>query len=449
MTTTDIFSPAAEAERANRKRVGEIMTGLKGIAAAAGDRPLTKAQAIDFETLQREAAALRAALGEPITVTDRSDMGELVKAVIAEHDAWSEADNQRRLNEGMRLSMASFGYGSQQASDVRVLRPDQKLAEYAGGAPMVGFDHYVKGLVTGDWRGIPDEYKAMSVGSDPSAGYLVPSPLSAALIDRARNQAVIFRAGALTVPMTSNTLTISRLAADPSAGWHQENAVIAASDPTLEAVTLRARTVVAVVKGSVELFEDAIDIENTLEKAITAALALEMDRAALRGTGASGEPLGVVNQAGVSVTGSIGAPTSYVAFADTPALTLRNANAAEPYSFISSPRTFNKLGVLVTGITSDLTRLAPPPDWNGFQKFPTNQIPVNLGGGTNETECYIGDFRQMIVGMRTNLTIEATRVAADSTSSAFSNLQVWIRAYLRMDVALAHPNHFAVLTGVL
>jgi hypothetical protein len=54
-----------------------------------------------------------------------------------------------------------------------------------------------------------------------------------------------------------------------------------------------------------------------------------------------------------------------------------------------------------------------------------------------------------MIGLRTNLVMEVSRVAADGTDSAFANGQVWIRAYLRADVQLAHPKAFNVLTGIL
>jgi hypothetical protein len=47
------------------------------------------------------------------------------------------------------------------------------------------------------------------------------------------------------------------------------------------------------------------------------------------------------------------------------------------------------------------------------------------------------------------LVLEVSRVAADATNSAFANGQFWIRAYLRADIALAHPKAFNVLTGIL
>jgi hypothetical protein len=54
-----------------------------------------------------------------------------------------------------------------------------------------------------------------------------------------------------------------------------------------------------------------------------------------------------------------------------------------------------------------------------------------------------------MIGMRTNLVLEISRQAADSTGSAFANLQVWIRAYRRANVQLAHPAAFVVLNGIL
>ena len=74
---------------------------------------------------------------------------------------------------------------------------------------------------------------------------------------------------------------------------------------------------------------------------------------------------------------------------------------------------------------------------------------MNLGVGTNESEAYIGDFSQVLVGMRSDLVIEASREATIGSDNAWAQLQVHIRAYLRADVALLHPEHFVVLSGIL
>ena len=51
--------------------------------------------------------------------------------------------------------------------------------------------------------------------------------------------------------MTAETLTIAKLATDPTAGWHTENTQETATDSTFGAVTFTARTMVALVRASV------------------------------------------------------------------------------------------------------------------------------------------------------------------------------------------------------
>jgi HK97 family phage major capsid protein len=282
----------------------------------------------------------------------------------------------------------------------------------------------------------------MSIGTPSAGGFAVPEALSSRIIDRARNQARVLQAGALTVPMETNTLAMARVAGDPTAAWKVENAQASASDMTLEAVTFTARTLISIVKASVELMEDADQIDDTIEAGLASALALELDRAALRGTGTAPEPRGIRNQTGVTVTGSIGAPN----YGDisTAVQTIRVANG-EPNAYILSARDAGTLDRL-----ADTTGqpLQPPPSVAELRQLVTNQIPTNLGAGTNESEIYVGDFSSLLIGVRRSITIEVSRQATTGTDSAFDRLQVHIRAYLRADVQLAVPAHFNVLTGV-
>jgi HK97 family phage major capsid protein len=67
-----------------------------------------------------------------------------------------------------------------------------------------------------------------------------------------------------------------------------------------------------------------------------------------------------------------------------------------------------------------------------------------VGTSTDCSEAYVGDFRELLIGIRTAFKLEASRVAG----SAFENLQVYIRAYIRADIALAHPKLFTVVQGI-
>ena len=151
-------------------------------------------------------------------------------------------------------------------------------------------------LVARASRGMSDlEVRVMSEGTDSAGGFTVPDIVASQFIDRMRNALVVQRAGAQIVPMTSDTLNIARLASGPTLAWKSENAAITAGDLMLERVQFTARTLPVLVKMSVELQEDSTNIDAVIERNSSAALAGEVDRVALRGTGTPPEPKGVRN----------------------------------------------------------------------------------------------------------------------------------------------------------
>ena len=98
-------------------------------------------------------------------------------------------------------AIASPANGSTEWTDPRtgqpvaVLKPEQRMADlvqpsaYDEGPLSLG--RYLRGIVTGKWRGAEREMQAMTEGTLGSGGYLLPSPLSTQIIDKVRNQAVL------------------------------------------------------------------------------------------------------------------------------------------------------------------------------------------------------------------------------------------------------------------
>ena len=64
--------------------------------------------------------------------------------------------------------------------------------------------------------------------------------------------------------------------------------------------------------------------------------------------------------------------------------------------------------------------------------------------GTDESVAYVGQWNQLMIGMRKNLVIEASRDAGD----AFKNGQVAIRAYMRADVQVSQAAAFVEMSGI-
>ena len=178
----------------------------------------------------------------------------------------------------------------------------QHRGAFEGQDQPLSFDRYLRGLATADWTGAPHE-RALAEATVGAGGALVPAPLSARVIDLARNRTVVFRAGAQTVPMTSQTLALARLTSEGSPAWKSENATITAADMVFDWVTFTARTLVRLITLSVELFEDADpSSEDVIANAFAGQMAVELDRVALLGTGTPPEPRGVLNQSGVTLT---------------------------------------------------------------------------------------------------------------------------------------------------
>ena len=242
------------------------------------------------------------------------------------------------------------------------------------------------------------------------------------MIDLARNQARVFQAGAITVPMGPQTLKVARLTDESSPAWKTENAAITDADMVFDSVTFTARTLVRLVKLSVELFEDADpSSEDVIARAFASQLALELDRVALRGTGTPPEPRGVLNTSGVTITthGANGANiTNYDWLIDAAGVVL--ANNYDPNAHILAPRTVTSLAKL-----KEATRnayLAPPPSL--LPRLPTKQIPTNLtvGTSTDTTEISTAQWNQLMVGIRTqlNLHLLRERFLADTCSTPSS-----------------------------
>jgi HK97 family phage major capsid protein len=316
----------------------------------------------------------------------------------------------------------------------------------------LSFGRWIRAAVTGDWSKAKAEKRALSGSNDPSGGYLVPGVLAGDVIDLARNNSVCFKAGALTLPMDSSTLSLAKLTQDIVPAWKQENQPGAFADAQFGLIKLQSRTLMALASMSVELFEDAPNAGQLIETSLAKVLALEIDRAALRGDGSASSPTGVKSAAGVTVTNlatnglALVFSNAYQTFSSG-ILTILNKNG-NPNAVVMAPRTKIELDQLTNSLGDSLE---PPPSWNSLDKYTTNSSPINLvhGSANTASDAILGDFSQMIVGMHTDLRIEITRLGGGSSGSAFQNLQVWIRAYLRADVVLAHPEFFCVLDGIL
>jgi HK97 family phage major capsid protein len=292
----------------------------------------------------------------------------------------------------------------------------------------------------------PYEIKASAHGgSETDGGYLLNPAGSMQVLDLARSASRIMQAGAMTVPMNARELNVVRVTGDPTAQWRAEAVAVTASNPTFDRVTLRARTLAAIVPISIEMLEDAANAADQIKMLLQTALGAELDRAALMGTGGGEEPIGIVNTVGVDEQSSVGTPADYT---DVSASILAILNGNYPgeisdLAWLAAPAQFGTYDGLVSSV--DAQPLIPTPWASQLRKLATTKLSGTM---------VVGDFSQLLIGMRTSgVRIEVlpagTATDANGTSyNATSQLMRHIVAHLRADVVCLRPTWFSKLTGV-
>jgi HK97 family phage major capsid protein len=295
-----------------------------------------------------------------------------------------------------------------------------------------------------------------------SGSAVVPTVWASNIIDRARNLSQVINAGAQLVPMDANQVKIGRLTTDPTAGFRAEGTAVTASDPVFDNVTLTAKTLSALVVGSIEWFQDSPNVDQVVQEAIAKAIATELDLVALFGgqtTGAevgatglnrtfanppnpTGILAGLLAQAASSVLGGGANGTTQTAatfWNEIIDVALQPTLFNEvPTAVIWSPTAAKFYAKVYDTTNQPLNR---PPILDPFRFLTTAQIPSAMTQGTsttNQTDVFAGDFSQVIIGQRLGFTVQ-------TLVERYAELgQIGIVAHWRGDIGLARPRALAI-----
>ena len=307
--------------------------------------------------------------------------------------------------------------------------------------------------------------KALEAGTGTAGGFIVPEEYSTEIIELLRPQSVVRRMGAVTIPMATGTLNIPKLAGGGSASYIGENTNIGVTQPTFDTVQLTWKKLAAIVPISNDLLRFSSPAADSIVRDdLVMAMALREDAAFIRDDGVGNVPKGLRSWAPPSniipATTGTGTPTLATVTTDLGKLILAlkkaNVRFIRP-GWLMSPRTEMFLLTLRDGNGNFAFR--PEMLTGRLFSYPyavTTQIPENLSGGTvgggTESEIYLVDFADAIIGESTQLIIDASTEASyyqnNALHSAFSLDQTLIRVIAEHDFAMRHEESVAVLTGV-
>jgi HK97 family phage major capsid protein len=196
------------------------------------------------------------------------------------------------------------------------------------------------------------------------------------------------------------------------------------------------------VKASFELMEDAPNFPQVLENSLAQAFALKLDAAALYGSGTAPEPQGIYTADDVTITplATDGRAVDYDDLVDT-AARVYGANYT-PSAAILSTRSEAGLAKLKDDNSAYLNA---PAYLSNLPRLATTAVKDTQTQGTshNASDLFVADFRNLIVGIRTQFKLRVLNGAFASTG------QVGFLGWLRADVQIARPDAFQVVTGIV
>ena len=167
-------------------------------------------------------------------------------------------------------------------------------------------------------------------------------------------------------------------------------------------------------------------------------MAAKVDQVALEGTGVAPIPTGLRSQSGIGATALNAALTNYVPFITARTGVLTN-NGGPITAMILHPR---DEGVLSGLVDSTGQPLNPPPAIGSIPMLTTSAIQTDAGAGNNESNAYVGNFRNLLIGLRNDVRVEVLR------ERFAENHQYAFVAHMRFDIAISHAASFHKITGI-
>lgn len=395
-----------------------------------------------------------------LTTEEEKEFGDL-KAEMSALDAQiTRAEEVRAMKAA---SATPINQGTQaQASSVQVSEPKREKGW--------ALSRIVRSLAAckGDWNraaaycekvyGDQQVAKALAAGSATAGGFIVPEDFSAEIIEFLRPMSVVRASGAVTVPLPNGNMTMPKQAGGASAAYLGENQNLAKTEQTFGQLRLTARKLGALTPISNDLIRFAsTSVDTLVRNDLVAAIAQAEDSAFIRNDGTGAAPKGLrywcpsANALAVNATVNLANIDQDLGRAW---LALREANSRMlNLGWLMAPRSENYLRNIRDGNGNKAFPEMANGTLKGYPFKSTTQIPTNLAvTGSSESEIYLVDFADVIIGEVPGIIIDVSDTAAyhdgSNVVAAFSLDQTVVRVITQHDLGMRHDSSIAVLKDV-
>jgi HK97 family phage major capsid protein len=302
--------------------------------------------------------------------------------------------------------------------------------------------------------------KALAVSEPTAGGFLVPESFSQDLIELLRPASAVTRLNPVILPMPNGTFQLPKQTAGVTGTYIGENTNISSQQPTFGQVSLRFRKLAVLVPMSNDLLRySSPGADSIVRNDIVRGMAQRMNLALLRDNGTDATPKGLRHwcpSANVlAANGTVNLANITVDLGRMIVQLLNNDIPMTRPGWILAPRTWNHLMTIQTSTGQFVFRdeMQGGTLW-GWPFAMTTQVPINLtdGGNSDETEIYLVDFADAVLGESQNLIIAASDTAAyhdgSNVVAAFSQDQFVVRAIQEHDFVMRREESIAVLNEV-
>lgn len=274
-------------------------------------------------------------------------------------------------------------------------------------------------------------WKQRDLNTTDDKGIVATNLLANEFIDVLRNSASVMQAGARMMPGLVGNVAIPKKTAASTAGWiSPEGGAASESEPTFGTVSLTPKTVGAFSDMTRQLIlQSTPAVEALVRDDLTQALALAIDKGALEGSGASGQPTGILSTVGVNKPANFAAAVP--SFAEMVALETAIAEDNALFgnlAYITDAATYGGLKTKVKDAGSGMFVLENG-EANGYNVIRSQQATAG--------NVYFGNFADCMIGMWGGLDLTVDPYTASSSGT------VRIVALQSVDVALRNPVSFA------
>jgi HK97 family phage major capsid protein len=309
------------------------------------------------------------------------------------------------------------------------------------------------------------QFKAPQLASDfESGGVFVTPEFSSDLIENLRPMSVVQSLNPMFVPL-NGSLAFPKVTGSTTASYIGEAAAIPKTGITTGQLRLTPKKLGALVPISNDLLrQNSIASDVVVRDDLSLSLALRGDLAKIRGLGTQHSPRGM--RYWVAAGNIVDCSQAGFGTDSTPTLAeLNNTFEQMVYLLEAANVPMVRPGWIWHPRTTKVLRGARDTDGRYvyrdeiqrgvFYNYPyrqTTQIPINLGGSSDESEIYLADFAQLLDAEQEGLIIDASREASyvegSVTRSAFQNDETIVRAIMLHDFGSRYDEAISVATGV-